>query len=358
MGAGYVGPYMLSAALSGSYFAAPPSGQIIKLVEQVADVDTPVLLVINNYTGDRLNFGLSLEYLKLEQFKDVRLFVFGDDFAPFYKKDTRGLDVSLQRRGLAGVLFINKIAGVLAELGTSLDEMERWLNRLKQLIFTFSVSTSACDIPGHGASFQLEANQMELGLGVHGESGVERRPLGTARHTLKMMLSEMVSYLERSKLLAEYNNRVAVIVNNLGSITQIEMNVLVGEVIDQLTTEHGLSVERLYSGLFMTSFNMKGFSVSLMLVDDQIVSLLDQGPQPMTCFTNASVNHDYIFRHRADKEKTSKLLVDDEHLLGLQPALYKLILKNICTTLVSTIVTVVERTSLTITLVRWGRSST
>lgn len=339
MGAGYVGPYMLSASLSGSYFASPPSGQIIKLVEQIADIDTPVLLIINNYTGDRLNFGLAKEYLKLERFKDVRLFIFGDDFAPFYKKDTRDLDVSLQRRGLAGVLFINKIAGVLAELGTSLEDMENWLNRLKQLIFTFSVSTSACDIPGHGASFRLEPNQMELGLGVHGESGVERHTLGTARHTLKLMLSEMISYLKQSKLLSQYNNRVAVIVNNLGSMTQIEMNVLVGEVIEQLTTEHNVVVERLYSGLFMTSFNMKGFSISLMMVDDQIISLLDKGPQPMTCFTNATINHDYIFRHKLDKikEKTSKLADDDEHLLGLliEPALYKHVLKNICTTLVS-----------------------
>lgn len=180
MFAGFVGPHMLTAAISGQYFASPSAGQITKLVGEIATVDTPVLLVLANYTGDRLNFGLAREELTLKGFKDVRLVVFGDDLSP-YLTGTEAKDVQRKRRGLAGLGFVHRIAGVLSEQGKSLDEIEHCLGQLSKLIYTISISLSACDIPGHGASFELPADAMELGLGVHGESGIERISLRSAR---------------------------------------------------------------------------------------------------------------------------------------------------------------------------------
>ena len=180
MFAGFVGPNMLTAAVSGSYFASPSAGQIIKLVEEIGSVDCPVLLIVANYTGDRLNFGLAREELTLKGFQDVRLFIFGDDLSP-YLTSTDDEEIQRNRRGLAGIAFVHRICGALSEQGKSLDEIECRLAQLSKLVYTISISLSACDIPGHGASFQLQSDQMELGLGVHGESGIERIPLLPAR---------------------------------------------------------------------------------------------------------------------------------------------------------------------------------
>lgn len=180
MFAGFVGEKLLTAAVSGAYFASPSAGSIVRVVEEIATRDNPILFIVANYTGDRLNFGFAKEELTLKGFKDVRLYVFGDDLSP-YLTNTAPEDVQRKRRGLAGIAFVHRIAGALAEQGKSLNEIEHLLSQLPELIFTISISLSACDIPGFGASFQLPDDQMELGLGVHGETGIKRVPLLTTK---------------------------------------------------------------------------------------------------------------------------------------------------------------------------------
>lgn len=330
MFAGFVGPNMLTAAVSGSYFASPSAGQIITLVEQIAQMDTPVLMIVANYTGDRLNFGLAKESLTLKGFKDVRLFVFGDDLAPYLAHETHSEDVQRKRRGLAGIAFIHRIAGVLSEQGKGLDEIECRLNQLSKLIYTISISLSACDIPGHGASFQLNADQMELGLGVHGESGIKRVPLSTAHQAIELMTTQLVNYLSKDTLLQRHGNQVALIINNLGGLTQLELNVVLKEVIEQLNSKQ-VAVQRVYFGCVMTSFNMKGVSLSVMLLQDQVLHLLDQ--TELMSFGDATVNHDFLYRF----DFSSSIDADECDLMAhyCEPGLYRRMLTHACEQMVT-----------------------
>ena len=196
---GFVGPAALTAAISGQYFASPSAGQIARLVGAISGGrrSCPVVLVLANYTGDRLNFGLAKEALTLAGYADVRMVVFGDDLTPYLSTTTNGEEEegcentkesaaaeSIQqsrRRGLAGIAFVHRIAGAMSEEGATAAAIERRLNSLSSLVYTLSISLSAVDIPGVGASFSLPADQMELGLGVHGESGIERMGVKPAR---------------------------------------------------------------------------------------------------------------------------------------------------------------------------------
>lgn len=185
MFAGFVGPRMLTAAISGQYFASPSAGQITRLVETITagSRKTPVMLLLANYTGDRLNFGLAREALILKGYTDVRMVVFGDDLTPYLTSGNSKTEAEIQRkrRGLAGLAFVHRIAGSLSEEGASNEKIESVLSSLSSRIYTLSISLSAVDIPGVGASFSLPDDQMELGLGVHGESGIERLKMRSAR---------------------------------------------------------------------------------------------------------------------------------------------------------------------------------
>lgn len=190
---GFVGPAALTAAISGQYFASPSAGQIARLVEAISGGrrSCPVVLVLANYTGDRLNFGLAKEALTLAGYADVRMVVFGDDLTPYLTttngeegcENTKEISELQQsrRRGLAGIAFVHRIAGAMSEEGATAASIERRLNSLSSLVYTLSISLSAVDIPGVGASFSLPGDQMELGLGVHGESGIERMGVKPAR---------------------------------------------------------------------------------------------------------------------------------------------------------------------------------
>ncbi|KAH7637574.1 hypothetical protein HUG17_8678 [Dermatophagoides farinae] len=257
MFAGFVGTKQLTAAVSGSYFASPSAGAIMRLVEQIAGPDSSILFIQANYTGDRLNFGLAIEYLRLHGYKNLGSFVFGDDLAPFVTGGLCGEDYQIKRRGLAGIIFVHRIAGVLSERGQSLSQILDYLQRISRLIYTFSVSLSAADIVGHGASFRLPDDQMELGLGVHGESGVRRSRLLSTRETVSLMLDELIGHLDGDGILERYQRRIVVLVNNLGGLIPMEMNIIVNEVIEQLQGQRNVNIERFYSGSLFTSFNMK-----------------------------------------------------------------------------------------------------
>ena len=295
MFAGFVGTKQLTAAVSGSYFASPSAGAIMRLVEQIAGPDSSILFIQANYTGDRLNFGLAIEYLRLHGYKNLGSFVFGDDLAPFVTGGLCGEDYQIKRRGLAGIIFVHRIAGVLSERGQSLSQILDYLQRISRLIYTFSVSLSAADIVGHGASFRLPDDQMELGLGVHGESGVRRSRLLSTRETVSLMLDELIGHLDGDGILERYQRRIVVLVNNLGGLIPMEMNIIVNEVIEQLQGQRNVNIERFYSGSLFTSFNMKGFSLTIFLVDgDDILDILDEFDK--TAKQMPVTNTDFIYK--------------------------------------------------------------
>ena len=254
MFAGFVGKGLLTAAISGEFFASPSMGQIVKTVETICEKNDEILFVVANYTGDRLNFGLAKESLGKKGFKNIEMFCFGDDISQMLSSNFQGLK---HRRGLAGIDFLIKIAGSASESGKNLNEIYEILQSESAKICTISVSMTACEIPGIGASFILEQNQMELGLGIHGEPGVERIEIMTVQDVVKKMLETITKYYYDSSSKLE----VHVLVNNLGSITQMELNIIKREIILQ-TSNSDIVLLSIQARTVMSSFNMKGFSIS------------------------------------------------------------------------------------------------
>lgn len=333
MYAGFVGPKLLTAAISGAYFASPSAGSIVKLVEQIADHNSQVLLMHANYTGDRLNFGLAKEYLTLNDYKNVDWFVFGDDLSPFLD-GTPSDEIERKRRGLAGILFIHKIAGVLSERGKCLKEIKKYLQHVSKFIFTLSISVSGANIPGRGPSFQLDDDQMEVGLGIHGESGIERTKFMSADKIVELMLDKLLHQLNKQKLLKQFNQRIALIVNNLGGLIGLEMHTIHKEIVEKLSIEN-IKIERIYSGSLDTSFNMKGFSISILLVDDFIMDILNESDSINHGYCH-SINKDFIFKTKTILNINDYDTNDRWKLFDICPMdLYKKCIEHCCNEIVN-----------------------
>ncbi len=200
------------------------------------------------------------------------MFVVADDTALTSADKTAG------RRGLAGGKLALKIAGAMAEQGKNLDEILEMLNhKISPNLGTIGLSLGPCIVPGRSQpSFVLGEDEMELGLGVHGEAGVKRVKVGTAKDSVNAMLSHMTSAKSATHLPLKQGDYVAVLLNNLGAVSNLEMGILANEVMTQLETEHKVSVRRFYSGPFFTSLEMPGFSISVLrLTSSDIVGFLD-----------------------------------------------------------------------------------
>ncbi|CAG2113852.1 unnamed protein product [Medioppia subpectinata] len=285
MFAGFVGTGLLTGVVSGEIFASPPSRMAYKLIETIADqdLDNEILIIVANYTGDRLNFGLALEHALLKEYK-VDMFVFGDDVAFYGKPKSAG------RRGLAGIAFVHKIAGALADEGYTSHKIKSNLEQYGAQIGTISISLNYAKKPSTAAlpsiKSKLAADTFVLGMGVHGEDGVEKVKMCSAHDMVDIMLEQLVG---RKSLLNDsihrHNNRVAIIINNTGGLSIFELNIIAKETAHQLR-DRNIRVERLYVGSFMTSFSMAGVSLSALAVDDRLLELLDR-PSVSSAWTQA-----------------------------------------------------------------------
>ncbi|XP_038679862.1 putative 3,4-dihydroxy-2-butanone kinase isoform X2 [Tripterygium wilfordii] len=263
--AGFVGEGMLTAAICGDVFTSP---QVDSILAGIRAVTGPMgcLLIVTNYTGDRLNFGLAAEQAKSEGFK-IETVIVGDDCA----LPPRGI---AGRRGLAGTILVNKVAGAAAAAGLSLADVAAEAKRVSQMVGTMGVALSVCTVPGQVASDRLGPGKMELGLGIHGEPGAAMADIQPVEvvvsHVLKQILSAETGYVPISR-----GNSVVLMVNGLGSTPAMELMIAAGKVVPQLQLEHGLAVDRVYTGSFMTSLDMAGFSISIMKADQAILQRLD-----------------------------------------------------------------------------------
>jgi dihydroxyacetone kinase len=279
--AGYVGKGMLDAAVAGSVFTSPPVEDILSAIAVLASYKPKgILVVIINYTGDRINFGLAIERAKSYGFANsgkIDYVTVGEDCALQSQDRTAG------RRGLSGCIMAIKIAGALAERGNSLQSI---VNILEGTVFppnlgTIGLSLTPCTLPGRTeASFSLASDEMVLGLGVHGESGVKKMKMCTAKETVKAMLDHMTSKASITSMSFDDTKDVAVLINNLGSVTNLEMGILTNEVICQLEeAPHNLNIRRIYVSPFMTSLEMAGFSISILKINgnngDELLSCLE-----------------------------------------------------------------------------------
>ncbi|MDB5575656.1 MAG: dihydroxyacetone kinase, DhaK subunit [Bradyrhizobium sp.] len=259
--AGYVGAGMLSAAVSGDVFTSPSVNAILAAIRAVAGPGG-VLLLVKSYTGDRLNFGLAAELARSEGIA-ADMVVIGDDVSL-----PSGPDAG--RRGIAGTVFVHKIAGAAASAGLSLADVKAEALAAASDVGTMGVGLSACTVPAAGRpGFELGDIEIELGLGIHGEAGVARTPLQAADRLVDLMLEKIVA--DRNIRPGE---RVALLVNNLGGTPTMEMYIVARRALAYLAEEN-IEVERAWCGSFLTALEMAGCSLSLMRVDDLRLARLD-----------------------------------------------------------------------------------
>jgi len=256
---GYVGAGMLTAGVAGSVFASPPTSSILEGIRAIAKENPAgALVIVINYTGDRINFGLAIEKARMEKLK-VEMFVNGEDCSLTTSDKTAG------RRGLCGTLFIFKIAGAMAERGQSLESILQTTRLVSANMGTMGLALEPCSLPGQGPLFKIGPGEVEIGLGVHGEAGVGRAPLLTACDAVKTILDHMTNPNSSTKIELTSGEQVAVILNNLGGTSKLEELVITREIVLQLEAR-GVQVVRMYAGHLMTSLEMSGILISLLKV--------------------------------------------------------------------------------------------
>ena len=257
-----VGPGMLDAACPGDVFAAPPSDYVYQTAKLVAS-EKGVLLLVNNYTGDRMAFEMASELAEAEGLKVTTLFI-NDDVAVQDSTWTVG------RRGVAGNFFVIKAVGAKAAQGASLEEVKAIGEKVNSVTRTMGIALTACTPPAKGSPlFELGEDEMEVGVGIHGEPGRRRAKLVSANEIVDELLGAVVPDLPYSS-----GDRVALMINGLGGTPISELYLLYGIAAEKLAAQ-GITVARSYVGEYCTSLEMAGASLTLVKLDDEIEALLE-----------------------------------------------------------------------------------
>ncbi|KAK9449619.1 Dak1 domain-containing protein [Limtongia smithiae] len=275
--AGYVGAGMLDVAVAGSLFASPSTKQILAGLSQFEDTDSFVL-VVKNYTGDVLHFGLAAEKAKAAG-QNVLMIIVGDDIS--VGKAKGGL---VGRRGLAGTVVVHKIVGAAAEAGSSLQDIERYGTQVVDNLVTIGASLDHCSIPGRDPAQQisLAADEIEIGMGIHNEPGVQTlKPIPTRPALVESLIKQLVSGqdVDRSFVPFQRGDEIVLMVNNLGGMSTLELNSFAELAATELESAYSLVIRRLYSGFFMTALDGPGVSFTILNLSraggEEILTLLD-----------------------------------------------------------------------------------
>ncbi|MGX2998666.1 dihydroxyacetone kinase subunit DhaK [Streptomyces sp. JNUCC 64] len=257
---GFVGPGMLSAACPGEVFTSPVPDQMVRAAAAV-DGGAGVLFVVKNYTGDVLNFDMAAELAQDEGIQVAKVLV-NDDVAVTDSLYTAG------RRGTGATLFVEKIAGAAAEEGMPLDRVAAVARRVNANARSFGVALSSVTTPAKGSpTFDLPPGELELGIGIHGEPGRERRPMMTSREIADFAVHTVLDDLDP-------RNPVLVLVNGMGATPLLELYGFNAEV-RRVLGERGVPVVRNLVGDYVTSLDMAGASVTLCQVDEELLRLWD-----------------------------------------------------------------------------------
>ncbi|MGL4570605.1 MAG: dihydroxyacetone kinase subunit DhaK [Clostridium sp.] len=260
--AGYIGYGMLDAAVCGEVFTSPTPDQIYEAIKEV-DNGAGVLLVIKNYTGDVMNFEMAQEMAEMEGIK-VQSVVVNDDVAVEDSLYTAG------RRGIAGTVFVHKIAGAKAEEGASLIEVKDVAEKVINNVRSMGMALTSCTVPAAGKpNFKLAEDEVEIGMGIHGEPGTHREKILTANEIAAQLVNKI---LEDMKL--EENDEVAVMINGLSGTPLMELYII-NKKVREMLEDIEVKVYKTFVGEYMTSLEMSGCSVSLLKLDDELKKLLD-----------------------------------------------------------------------------------
>ena len=257
---GFVGPGMLDAAACGEVFTAPVPDQILAATSGV-DGGVGVLHIVKNYSGDVMNFEMAAELADVE----VVSVIVDDDVAVTDSSFTVG------RRGVAGTVFVEKIAGAVAERGADLAEVARLARKTDDNARTMGLALTSCTVPAVGhPTFDLPENQIELGVGIHGEPGRKRVELPSANEMAQMLIDPVLADLD----FTVGENGVVLLVNGLGGTPLIELYLMCAE-FSRLLDAAGITATRTLVGNYVTSLDMAGCSVSLLRLDDELTELWD-----------------------------------------------------------------------------------
>lgn len=260
--AGFVGKGMLTAAIAGDVFTSPSTDAVLAAIRQVAG-PAGALLIVKNYTGDRLNFGLAAELARNEGIP-VEVVIVADDVA---LRDTVAPE---HRRGIAGTILVHKVAGAAAEKGCSLTEVAELARKTARAVSTMGIALGSCTLPSVGRpGFVLGENEIEVGLGIHGEPGVRKAEMSTASDLCELVLDTIMTDFGTS-----LPKSVALLVNGLGSTPPMELSIVQREAISNLRAR-GIEVERVWNGTLLSALDMPGFSLSVLPVDATTLELLD-----------------------------------------------------------------------------------
>ena len=261
--AGFVGTGMLDAAVCGDVFASPSQVQVYRAIKSVAS-DSGVLLIIKNYSGDLMNFQNAMHLAKLDGI-DVDFVKVDDDIAVEDSLYTVG------RRGVAGTIFVHKIAGAAAEKGKSLKEIKAIAEKVVKNSRTMGFALTSCTVPAKGSpTFSLGETEMEYGVGIHGEPGIKREEVKGAEE----LANRMIDAIDKELGIQSAKSKVAVLVNGFGGSPLMELYILNRFVAKHLL-DKGVTIVRNMVGNYMTSLDMAGASVTVLKLDDELEQYLN-----------------------------------------------------------------------------------
>ncbi|MFC6861847.1 dihydroxyacetone kinase subunit DhaK [Halomicroarcula sp. GCM10025817] len=259
MHAGFVGEGMLDGAAAGNIFTSPPATDMREMIATV-DGGEGVLAIIKNYEGDRMNFKTAASMTDVE-FEQV---IVDDDVAIADSSDRTG------RRGVAGTVFVHKVAGAAAARGESLAEVARVAEKTIDNLATMGVALTSCITPEKGEpTVELGNDEMELGIGIHGEPGINRTTIESADEITDSLADAVISDLELGE-----EHEVVAMVNGLGGTPQSELYIVANR-LDEILDAHSIGVHDMWVGEYCTSLDMAGCSITLLSIDEELRELLE-----------------------------------------------------------------------------------
>ena len=253
--AGFVAEGMLDAAVCGEIFTSPTPDKILDAIKAVDNGDG-VLLVIKNYAGDVMNFEMAQEMAQMEDIK-VESVIVRDDIA---------ISDPEKRRGVAGTVFVHKYAGYLAEKGVALDEIKSKVEALLPDIKSIGMALTPPMVPTTGKNgFDIEDNQMEIGIGIHGEKGLHREDVQPVNVIVERLLDQLYKEIEKKPLI--------VMVNGMGGTPLSELNI-VTKYLDEQFNQNDIDVKQWFVGDYMTALDMQGFSITVLPFSEELSEAL------------------------------------------------------------------------------------
>jgi len=254
---GYIGKGFLDACAIGSVFASPSVEQMVSAIKN-ADNGNGVLCVIGNYGGDVMNFEMACEMVESEGIKTKKVIV-ADDIA------SASVEEKSKRRGIAGMIFVFKIAGAIAETGASLDDVFKLASETNNNIRTLGVALSPCILPEAGKpTFEINNNEIEIGMGIHGEPGIKREKLKPANDLVDDIYKRIIN---DSKLAA--NDNIAIMINSLGA-TPLEELYIISKRVNENLSNSKINNLKSYVGRYATSMEMAGMSITTLKLNNNL----------------------------------------------------------------------------------------